>query len=42
MIKKVIAIIPAGNSSRLKNKNMKKFNGRPLIQWTLNLQLNAN
>ena len=34
--KKVIAIIPArGNSSRLKNKNMKKFNGRPLIQWTI-------
>ena len=31
-----MAIIPArGNSSRLKNKNLKKFNGHPLIHWTI-------
>ncbi len=36
MKKKIIAIIPARkNSTRLKNKNFKKFNGRPLIQWTV-------
>jgi|TARA_B110001452_G_scaffold241828_1_gene224241 CMP-N-acetylneuraminic acid synthetase len=34
--KKIIAIIPArGNSNRLKNKNLKKFNGHPLIHWTI-------
>ena len=36
MKKKIIAIIPARkNSTRLKNKNLKKFNGHPLIQWTV-------
>ena len=34
--KRVIAIIPArGNSVRIKNKNLKKFNGYPLIYWTI-------
>ena len=34
--KKVLAIIPARkNSEELKNKNLKHFNGKPLIFWTL-------
>tara|TARA_Y100000310_G_scaffold148453_1_gene147682 strand:- start:305 stop:1015 length:711 start_codon:yes stop_codon:yes gene_type:complete len=34
--KKILAIIPARkNSERLKNKNLKKFKGKPLIFWTL-------
>lgn len=34
------AIIPARkNSSRLKNKNFKLFNGKPLIYWTIILAL---
>ena len=33
---KVVAIIPArGGSKRVKNKNIKTFNGLPLIIWTL-------
>ncbi len=40
--KKIVAIIPArGNSSRLKNKNLKKFNGYPLIYWTLKSALKS-
>lgn len=36
MKKKIIAIIPArGNSKRLKNKNMLKLNGKPLIYHTI-------
>ena len=36
MQKRVIAIIPArGNSKRLKNKNMLKLNGKPLIYHTI-------
>ena len=36
MNKKIIAIIPArGNSKRLKNKNMLKLNGKPLIYHTI-------
>ena len=36
MGKKIIAIIPArGNSKRLKNKNMLKLNGKPLIYHTI-------
>lgn len=32
-----IAIVPAkGKSARIKNKNIKKFNGRPIIKYTLN------
>ena len=34
--KKVLAIIPARKSSEeLKNKNIRKFNKKPLIFWTL-------
>ena len=34
--KKVLALIPARkNSGELKNKNIKKFKGKPLIFWTL-------
>ncbi len=41
--KKIVAIIPArGNSSRLKNKNLKKFNGYPLIHWTLKSAMKSN
>ena len=32
-----ITIIPArGGSKNLKNKNIKIFNGKPLIYWTIN------
>ena len=35
--KNVLAIIPARKSSlELKNKNIRKFNNKPLITWTLN------
>ena len=34
--KKILAIIPARkNSEELKNKNLKRFKGQPLIFWTL-------
>ena len=34
--KKFIAIIPArGGSKQIKNKNIKKFLGKPLINWTI-------
>jgi len=34
--KKILVIIPArGNSFELKNKNLKKFIKKPLIQWTI-------
>ena len=34
--KKIIAIIPArGGSKRIKRKNIKNFNGQPIIYWTL-------
>ena len=40
--KKVVAIVPAREkSTRLKNKNMKKFNGQPLIQWTIESALKS-
>ncbi len=40
--KKIIAIIPARkNSTRLKNKNFKKFNGQPLIKWTIESALKS-
>ena len=33
---KIIAIIPArGGSKRIKNKNIKKFFGKPMIAWTI-------
>ena len=36
MKKTIFAIIPArGGSKRIKRKNIKNFNGRPMIYWTL-------
>jgi len=37
-----IAVIPArGGSKSIKNKNLKIFNGKPLIQWTIELAKKA-
>jgi len=34
---KILALIPArGNSKRIKNKNLRIVNGKPLIFWTIN------
>ena len=42
-IKKVLAILPArGGSRRIKNKNIKIFNGKPMIYWTLKILINSN
>lgn len=39
---KVIAIIPAREGSKgIAGKNMKLFNGKPLIEWTINAALKA-
>ena len=39
-LRKNIAIIPARkNSKRIKNKNIKLFNGKPLIYWTIKIVL---
>jgi CMP-N,N'-diacetyllegionaminic acid synthase len=36
MKKKIVAIIPARKGSkRIKNKNIRLFNGKPLIEWTI-------
>lgn len=36
-MKRVVALIPAkGNSTRIKNKNLKKICNKPLLWWTLN------
>lgn len=36
MKKKIICIIPArGKSKRIKNKNIKAFNGKPIIAWSI-------
>ena len=41
--KKFIAIIPArGGSKQIKNKNIKKFFGKPLIHWTIEAAINSN
>ena len=41
-VKKVLALIPArGGSKGIPNKNVKLFNGKPLIEWTINLALNS-
>ena len=41
--KKIIAIIPArGGSKQIKNKNIKKFLGKPLIHWTIEAAINSN
>lgn len=40
--KKVICIIPArGGSKGIPNKNIKLFNGKPLIEWTINSALKS-
>jgi len=37
MKKNIFAIIPArGGSKRIKRKNIKNFNGKPMIYWTIN------
>ena len=37
-----IVIIPARkNSKRIKNKNIKKFYGKPIIEWTINILLKS-
>ena len=42
MNKKVVAIIPArSGSKRLKNKNILKFNNKPLITWTIEAALKS-
>ena len=39
---KVLAIIPArGGSKGILNKNIKNFNGKPLIQWTIESALKS-
>jgi len=39
---KIIAIIPArGGSTRIKNKNIKIFNKKPLIVWTIEAALSS-
>ncbi len=40
--KKILAIIPArGGSKRLKNKNILKLAGKPLINWTIEAAINS-
>ena len=40
---KAIFIIPArSGSKRLKGKNLKVFNGKPLIYWTIEQSLRLN
>ncbi len=42
-LKKVLAILPArGGSKRIKKKNIKIFNGHPMIYWTLKILKNSN
>jgi len=39
----IVVIIPAkASSKRLKNKNMKLVNGKPLIQYTINYAKESN
>ena len=41
--KKIIAVIPARSGSKgLKDKNIKKLNGKPLIAYTIDAAKNAN
>ena len=39
---KILAFIPArGGSKGIPNKNIKLFNGKPLIEWTINSALKS-
>lgn len=41
-VKKVLALIPArGGSKGIVNKNIKLFNGRPLVEWSIRLALQS-
>ena len=41
--KKVLAILPArGGSKRIKKKNIKIFNGKPMIYWSLKTLIKSN
>jgi len=41
--KRVVAIIPArGGSKRIKNKNIIKFQGKPLIAWTIEAAIQSD
>ena len=41
-VKNIIAIVPARKGSvRVKNKNLKNFNNKPLIYWTLKNIINS-
>ena len=41
-MKKILALIPARSGSKgIPNKNIKLFNGRPLIEWTIKLALKS-
>ena len=40
---KILGIIPARKGSKgIKNKNIKKFAGKPLIYWTIKVALKSN
>ncbi len=40
---KIVSLIPArSGSKRLENKNIRKFNGRPLIYWTFSEVMKSN
>lgn len=42
ILKKILALIPArGGSKGIPNKNIKLFNGRPLIEWSIKLALQS-
>ena len=39
---KIVALLPMkANSERVKGKNFKDFNGKPLFQWTLDTFLQS-
>ena len=38
-----LCVIPArGGSKRIPNKNIREFNGKPLIQWSIETALKSN
>ena len=41
MQKKIVALIPARSGSKIKNKNVKKFKNKPLINWTIDLAIKS-